>query len=128
MSRSRLASIAVAALVAMVAPQASAEPPAARSAEQQLGQYFYVDFPARLDSINNQIALAEAEVTLLARRVNQYRPMRSFGMYGATYFADQSAQLALLAAQQRVACLQGQKIALWRERQIVGEQLMESLP
>lgn len=128
MSRSRLHLVAAFVVIALVAPEASAQSLPPISAEQQLVHYFYVDFPARLDAINNQIALAEAELTLLARRVDQFRPMRSFRQYGATYLADQAAQVGLLAAHQQVACLHAQKSALWRERQLVAEQLLANSP
>jgi hypothetical protein len=57
---------------------------------------------------------------VIARRVNSFRPFRSFHQYGATYFVDQSWQLELLAAQQRLECLRIAKIDLWRQRQTLA--------
>jgi hypothetical protein len=86
----------------------------------QLQQYFYVDFPRQLQWLDNQTQLAEAELTLIARRVNGYRPFRSFHQYAATYTVDQEWQIALLAAQQRVECLRNARSDLWRQRQMVA--------
>jgi hypothetical protein len=86
----------------------------------QLQQYFYVDFPRQVQFLDNQTQLAEAEFGLIARRVNGYRPFRSFHQYAATYTVDQEWQLALLAAQQRVQCLRNAQADLWRQRQFVA--------
>jgi hypothetical protein len=86
----------------------------------QLQQYFYVDFPRQIQWLDNQTQLAEAELTLIARRENGYRPFRSFHQYAATYTVDQQWQLALLAAQQRVQCLQNAQADLWRQRQLIA--------
>lgn len=128
MSRIAFAVIAVCALTALAGHRASAQSPTADLIDAQLQQYFYVDFPQRLKSINNQIAFAEAELTFLGRRLDQYRPMRSFHQYGATYLADQSAQLAVLASRQNLDCLRAQKTALWRERQAIAEQAFAATP
>jgi hypothetical protein len=89
------------------------------AAELQLHQYFYIDFPRRLQAIDDQTTLAEHEVRLLQERVDGYRPFRSFGRYSAAYTADRLAQLHLLAAQQRLACLAHARTDHWRERQAV---------
>lgn len=81
-----------------------------------LHQYFYVDFPRQLQTLENETQLAEAELALIARRVESYRPFRSFGHYAATYTVDQSWQVALLAAQQRLQCLRNDQADLWRQR------------
>jgi hypothetical protein len=81
-----------------------------------LHQYFYADFPRQLQALENETQLAEAELALIARRVESYRPFRSFGRYAATYTADQSWQIALLAAQQRLECLRNDQADLWRQR------------
>lgn len=128
MSRTAYALALAFASIALIADDAPAQSPAAGLIDAQLQHYFYVDFPQRLASINNQIAFAEAELTLLGRRVDQYRPMRSFHQYGATYLADQSAQLAVLATRQNLDCLRAQKTALWRERQAVAEQAFAATP
>lgn len=128
MSRIAFAVIAVCALTSLAGDRASAQSPAADLLDAQLQQYFYIDFPQRLASINNQIALAEAELTYQGRLVDQYRPMRSFHQYGATYLADHSARLALLATRQNLDCLRAQKTALWRERQAVAEQAFAATP
>jgi hypothetical protein len=90
----------------------------------QLQQYVYVDFPRQLQMLDNETALAERFVVLQRQRVNGYRPFRSFHQYGATYFADQSAQLQLLAAQHELACLYQRKTDLWRERQTIVTMLL----
>jgi hypothetical protein len=86
----------------------------------QLNQYFYVDFARQLQALDNQSQLAEAELALIARRVESYRPFRSFHQYAATYTVDQQWQLALLAAQQRVQCLRNAQADLWRQRQMMA--------
>jgi hypothetical protein len=85
-----------------------------------LYQYFYIDFPRQLQLLQNEKQLAEAELDLIARRVESYRPFRSFGRYAATYTVDQSWQIALLAAQQRLECLRNDEADLWRQRQAVA--------
>lgn len=88
--------------------------------------YFYVEFPRRLQAIENETQLAEAELALIARRVNSFRPFRSFHQYAVTYFTDQQWQLALLAAEQRLQCLEADRAELWRQRQAVA--MMYLLP
>jgi hypothetical protein len=100
----------------------SASAPSA--AHRQLYQYIYVDFPRQLQMLDNETALAEQFVALQRQRVNGYRPFRSFHQYGATYFADQAAQLELLAAQQELACLHQRTADLWRERQAIVHALL----
>jgi hypothetical protein len=85
-----------------------------------LHQYFYVDFPRQLQALEDETELAEAELALIARRVNGYRPFRSFGRYAATYTADQSWQLAWRAAQQRLDCLRNDQADLWRQRTLAA--------
>ena len=123
-------------LISMASAVYAAEPisgdlltaaPATRSvaatADVTLHQYFYVDFPRQLQLLQNEIALAEAELALIARRVDSYRPFRSFGRYAATYMADQSWQVALLAAQHRLECLRYHEADLWRQRRQFAEAL-----
>jgi hypothetical protein len=86
-------------------------------------QYFYVDFPRRLRALHDAQLLAEAELTVAYNRAASYEPFRRFGRYAATYMADQTAQLELLAAAQRVRCLQEDEAALWRERQAAAANL-----
>jgi len=88
-----------------------------------LHQYFYVDFPRQLQAIEDEAELAEAELALIARRVNGYRPFRSFGRYAATYTADQSWQIAWRAAQQRLDCLRNDQADLWRQRTVAAAAL-----
>jgi hypothetical protein len=70
--------------------------------------------------------LAEAEITLIARRLETYRPSRSFGRYGATYSADFAAQVDLLAAQRVITCLRNEEADLWRQRRLTAEQAILS--
>ncbi len=124
MPRTLLALVAASTLTALFVSRTAADPPATGVAAVELQQYFYIDFPCRLESINNQIALAEAELNYQARRADLYRPMRSFHQYGATYLADQSAQISVLAAKHDLDCLRDQRIALWRERQAVAQRML----
>jgi hypothetical protein len=91
-------------------------------------QYFYVDFPRRLQALENETQLAEAELELIARRVESYRPFRSFGRYAATYTADQSWQIAWVAAQHRVECLRNDRANLWRQRGLMAAALSAQPP
>jgi hypothetical protein len=86
-------------------------------------QYFYVDFPQRLAALQAERSLAEAEIRSLERRVDSYRPMRSFHQYGATYTADMRWQWELAAARLNLVCLQNAESALWRERQLTAMRL-----
>lgn len=88
-----------------------------------LHQYFYVDFPRALQSLTDQRQLLEAEVRALELRVASYRPFRSFKQYGATYTADMSWQLELLAARQRLACLANAEADLWRQRSLAAARI-----
>jgi hypothetical protein len=91
-------------------------------------QYFYVDFPRQLQTLENETQLVEAELALIVRRVESYRPFRSFGRYAATYTADQSWQIALLAAQQRLECLRNDQADLWRQRGFAAAALGAQTP
>lgn len=93
-------------------------------AAAQLSQYFYVDFPRALAAADAEIALAAQVVAVEQARVISYQPFRSFHQYGATYFAEQSARVNLLAAQQRLECARQYRDALWRERQLVAAALL----
>jgi hypothetical protein len=93
-----------------------------------LHQYFYVDFPRQLQAIEDETELAEAELALIARRVNGYRPFRSFGRYAATYTVDQSWQIALLAAKQRLECLRDDQADLWRQRTLAAAAFSSQSP
>jgi hypothetical protein len=130
MHRTLICLLATSFLLVHVLPAASAEPIAAPLADAPatrsvvavdartlaMHQYFYVDFPRRLQMLENEIQLAEAELALIARRVESYRPFRSFGRYAATYTADQSWQIAWVAAKHRVECLRNDQADLWRQR------------
>jgi hypothetical protein len=85
-----------------------------------LNYYFYVDFPRQLKALQYEKERAEAELDLIARRVESYRPFRSFGRYAATYTADLSWRVELLAAQHRLECLRDKEADLWRERRAVA--------
>jgi len=108
--------------IALGVPTAPATPSVAAIDARALAvhQYFYVDFPRHVQALANETELAEAELALIARRVDSYRPFRSFGRYGATYFADQSWQVELLAAQQRLECLRDLDADLWRQKQVTA--------
>jgi hypothetical protein len=87
----------------------------------EMHQYFYVDFPRQLRALQRERELAEADLALVARRVESYRPFRSFGRYAATYTADLSWQVELLAAEHRLECVREKEIDLWRERRMAAE-------
>ena len=87
--------------------------------------YTYGGFPQQLAAAEREAALAEYEAALWQQRVKSFEPMRSFGVYGATYFADQSAQFEAFAAQQRAECARQQIANLWRERQVTVAALMQ---
>jgi hypothetical protein len=120
--------VALLALVASITGRATASEPTYIAVSippaVELHRYIYVEFPRLLDGIDNEIALAERTVVILRARVAGYRPFRSFDQYGATYMADQFAQLDLLAAEQRLARVQRQRDDLWRQRQMMAAWLM----
>lgn len=93
-------------------------------AQMAVVNYAYGVFPQQLAAIERQAALADYEAALWQQRVSAFRPTRSFGVYGATYHADQHAQLQAFAAQQRAECLRQQAANLWRERQATVAALM----
>jgi hypothetical protein len=95
--------------------------------EVALAVYFYVDFPRQLQALQYKRQLAEAEIALIARRLETYRPSRSFGRYGATYTADFAAQIDMLAAQHILTCLRDEEADLWRQRRLVAEQALGSI-
>jgi hypothetical protein len=80
-------------------------------------QYFYRDFPRQVQALEYETQLAEADAVYVARRVNSFRPFRSFHQYGATYFVDQAWQIEWLAARQRLDCLDNAQADLWQQRQ-----------
>jgi hypothetical protein len=87
--------------------------------------YTYSVFPQQLAAAERYAALAEYEAALWQQRVKSFEPMRSFDVYGATYFADQSAQLEAFAAHQRAECARQHVANLWRERQATVAALMQ---
>jgi hypothetical protein len=87
--------------------------------------YTYGVFPQQLAAAEREVALAEHEAGLWQQRVRSFEPMRSFGVYGATYSADQSSQFEASAAWQRAECARQQVANLWRERQAMVAAFME---
>jgi len=120
--------LAVTMLAACAASSTAGEPTvsAASTIDLRAYQYIYADFPRRLRALRDQQALAEAELIVAYNRAASYEPFRRFGRYAATYMADQTAQLEVLAAQQRLRCLHDDVTALWRERQAVAAQMMQA--
>jgi hypothetical protein len=94
-------------------------------AQMAVVSYTYSVFPQQLAAAERYAALAEYEAALWQQRVKSFEPMRSFGVYGATYFADHSVQLEAFAAQQRAECARQQVANLWRERQATMAALMQ---
>jgi hypothetical protein len=105
---------------------APAEAPVVDANQLALHQYFYIDFPRQLEALQYKRYLAEAEIALIARRLETFRPSRSFGRYSATYTADLAAQIDLLAAQRALACLRDAEADLWRQRRLLAEEAMAS--
>jgi hypothetical protein len=87
--------------------------------------YAYGVFPQQLAAAERHAMLAEYEAALWQQRVKSFEPMRSFGVYGASYLADQSAQLEAFAAQHRAECARQQVANLWCERQATVAALMQ---
>jgi hypothetical protein len=132
MSR-RLAFLAIVALLAArpaalraaePLPPVEPAPVAAATIDLAAYRYIYDEFPRQMRSLQNHIALAEAEVAVAYDRFEGYRPFRSFGRYAATYTADQAAQLHLLALAQQLECLRDEEATLWRQRQAAAAQLL----
>jgi hypothetical protein len=92
-----------------------------------LYQVIYRDLPLQFEALDAEIALAARAVLIAQARVNCYQPFRSFGKYGATYFADQTAQLELLAAVNQLRCLERERDILWQQRQTAGFELARRL-
>ncbi len=121
-SFSRLLASCVLALLCSTSAQSAFSQEATPQSELSPAQmavvnYAYSVFPQQLAAIEQEAALAEYEAALWRHRVRSFESTRSFGVYGATYFADQNAQLLAFAAQQRAECLRQQAANLWRERQ-----------
>jgi hypothetical protein len=128
MLRSRLHFAWLTALAVAATTRAS-EPPATGLTPEDLALYhtIYRDMPVRLEALDAEIALATRAVIVAKARVDSYRPFRSFGTYGATYFADQTAQLELLAAVNQLRCLERERDLLWQQRQTAGFELARRL-
>lgn len=93
-------------------------------AQIHLLYYAHVQFPRQLQAASDQAALAEQRHVLFVERANSYAPFRSFGPYGATYFADQQAQFLATVSAREVASARQQKIDVWRERQAVATAIL----
>jgi hypothetical protein len=117
----------VACLIALVAaPIARASEPAAPGLTPEalvLYQSIYRDLPLQLETLDAEVALTARAVVVAQARVNSYQPFRSFGKFGATYLADQTAQLELLDAVNQLRCLERQREVLWQQRQTAGFEL-----
>ena len=85
------------------------------------GGYFYGEFSNHLEELQNERQLAAAELALVDRRVDSFRPFRSFDRYAATYFVDQAWQIEQLAARQRLQRLDLCEADLWRQRRVIAE-------
>jgi hypothetical protein len=126
-----LALITVARAAEPIPPGVSTAPTASPVAvldptQLAVHQYLYVDFPRQLQALQYQRELAEAEIALIARRLETSRPSRSFGRYSATYTADLAWHIDLLAAQRRLECLRDDEAELWRQRRLIAEQALIS--
>jgi hypothetical protein len=85
--------------------------------------YFYGEFASQLQALQNERDIANAELDLINRRVESFRPFHSFGPYGATYFVDQAWQIEQLAARQRLQQIDLCEADLWRQRRAAAEAL-----
>ena len=107
-------------VTARVEAETTAAPTAPTAEQLALHRYFYIDFPRAIERVTAERHLAEAELSLVARRLEQAAPARSFGAYGAIYTADLAWQIDYAAAQLRLVCLQNAEADLWRQRQSVA--------
>lgn len=103
-----------AAKPAAITPELVAAHHAYRQAKLNLHQYRFVAQPEKRRQLNDQIALAEAEIDLLKRRLRDYRPFLEVDEFSPVETAAESHQLALLEAQQRLRRLKRDKLALLR--------------
>ena len=87
---------------------------ALRQSRLRLNQQRFVRQPLQRRFLEDDIQLLEAEIAVLATRVENYRPMRSFGELSPSYTAELNDRLALLAAQQDLARLRDQRSAVLR--------------
>ncbi|MBX3434209.1 MAG: hypothetical protein KF847_12875 [Pirellulales bacterium] len=92
---------------------ASDAPVTLSAAEQRLHDYLYFIYPQYVAALQDHIQLAQREVDVLAARVKAYRPFESFRQNSPTWTAEQDAQLALLAAEQRLRMLRRIDADLW---------------
>ena len=128
--RRSTAALALVTSMLLVALDARGEEPSVAgvrltTAQLAVVNYTFGVFPHQLAAAEREVALAEYEAALWQQRVNSFDPMRSFGVYGATCFADQSAQFEAFAAVQRAECARQQIANLWRERQATVAALMQ---
>ncbi|MAT72592.1 MAG: hypothetical protein CMJ58_24100 [Planctomycetaceae bacterium] len=74
-------------------------------AQRQLSHYLYVTYPNYQAELAARVKMAQANIDMLAARLEAYRPFRSFRHYSPTWTAQQDTRLALLAAQQDLDAL-----------------------
>jgi hypothetical protein len=122
--------LALAATLALFrATSTHAAEPALTPAQLAVLNYAYNDFPRELNCANNEVAYAQARLALAQNRAVSYAPFRTFHQYGATYSADQIAQLRLLEARQAADCTNQYQLEVWRQRQaIVAAILLSAQP
>lgn len=128
--RRSLAALALVACLSLIALEACGDEASGAvapltPAQKAVVDYAYHVFPHELAAAERGAALAEYEAALWQQRAKSYEPMRSFGAYGATYLANQTAQLEAFAAQQRAECARHHVTNLWRFRQRTVAILMQ---
>lgn len=85
-----------------------------QAAKLRMHQYRFVSLPQQRQRLDQQSKLAEAEITVLERRLRDYQPFLRVGDYSPVRTAAENHQLALLATEQRLRQIKDSRIALLR--------------
>lgn len=88
---------------------------ALRSARLRLYQYRHVDYPRHRRTLDDTIRLTEAQAVLLDHRIASYRPFRTVGRYSPMVTSEQNYRFDLLATEQQLRQLKGQRTDHWRQ-------------
>lgn len=85
-----------------------------KAAQTRVRNYQHVVLPTARRRLNEQIRLTATEVDVLRGRLRDYRPFLRVGEYSPVRTAAESHLLALVDAEQRLAQLRDDRIALMR--------------
>lgn len=81
-------------------------------------QYRFQELPQKRQLLDQQIRSSEAAITVLKRRIRDYRPFLQVGRYSPVRTAAENDRLALLTVEQELKLLRTQRINLmWFQRQ-----------